>query len=113
MTLPYVARSLKMEDLHLAYSQTFFNILMLFSTTLMGNFLKRLGYRFTLALPFVSIGISSLILVYATVSTNEPGLISKHRSEYGYDFNSSMFGCFYGRPASSSTRSCSNDKKRQ
>lgn len=67
MTLPYVAKSLQISDINLAYAQTFFNILQLLSTTLMGNILSRLGYRLTLALPFLSVGISSLILVYATV----------------------------------------------
>ncbi|KAI6182102.1 MFS domain-containing protein [Aphelenchoides bicaudatus] len=69
MTLPYVARDLEMPDLNLAYSQTFFNVLQLCSTTLMGSFLHKLGFRLTLALPFLSLGVASFVMLKATSPT--------------------------------------------
>jgi hypothetical protein len=66
-SMPYVAQSLKMDELNLAYSQTFFNILLLISTTFIGSLLNRLDYKLSIALCFGSVSLASIILVYTTV----------------------------------------------
>lgn len=65
-SIPYVSKSLQIDELNLAYSQTYFNILLLIGTTFMGNILKLLNYKLSFALCFASVGISSAILMNAT-----------------------------------------------
>lgn len=67
LKVPYVARSMQMDELNLAYSQTFFNIAALLSTTFMGSLIKALDYKLTFALCFGSVGMASTILLNATV----------------------------------------------